>query len=160
MKRLTFLLALILMMWGCSSPVNMQQPVDFFYPVAENSTMAVKAIPFESKGLSTQEIIAAYLSQTCSVSGLLSLPSELSCATVTWDNKTLCIEMPESIAQLSGGDMTVLLACLTMTLCPISGAEHIRFSCEGASIDGKDYLLLSLDDFICLDHVSAVKTES
>ena len=158
MKRiLTPALACLLLasLWGCSSSPDAagQEGTYHVYYSALEDQRATAALGYESYELpqDTSPVLALLrtLFQGPSDQKLTS-PFPSGVRLLSWDLEEGCLhlDLSEQYGSLTGIDLTVADACLTLTLCQVEGVESVYVTVEGDEIPYRPIQQLTPSDLL------------
>lgn len=156
MKRLTALLLSILILCGCTSQQFMS-PGTFYYPSAEahykGSEGIIGSEQRELEGIRNDlgALLRLYLDGPASPELLAPLPSGTVLLDHTLFEQVLTLRFSRELSLLSGIELTVAAGCLARTFLPLTGAEQLILTADGALLNGNTSLTLTLDDLYLRD---------
>lgn len=168
MKRILCLilaLASLALLCGCSSKKsNIQQPVNFYYRASEinygSSDGLIRPEIAESSGYTeVQPLLNTYLKGPTTAEFTNPFLSGTYLLDAYVIGKTVYLELNATIADLSGFDLTIACACLTMTTLELVDATYVCISADGALMEGALSITMSLDDLILEDLYTPETTE-
>lgn len=168
MKRLFGLiltLALCLSLCACGSGKDkIQQPVNFYYRCSElsydTSDGLIRAYVAEAAGYTeVLPLLRLYLQGTTDAAFTSTFPAGIQLLDAYVMGKTIYLELNESMADLTGIDLTIACACLTMTALELVDATNVCISANGAAMDGSPSITMSLNDLILQDLYTPETTE-
>ena len=160
MKRiiaLTLYAAMLLCLFGCASRIDEPaEPVRFFYPRPTDSISFVQtdgAITHEVRESAGHTGDHAYLLNLYvlgpSAEGLRNpFPSGTKVMFFEVRNGIAEIVLSESFARLSGMDLTVACACLTLTIHQLTGAQTVSIGVAGQQQDGQNRVTMQVEDIL------------
>ncbi len=157
MKRLLCLiLALSLALCGCSEP-EFQTPGTFYYHRTETAYQGSEGVIApevrELAGMTDdlQAILELYCAGPLDQSLKNPLPPGTVLKTHTLYDHVLTLRFNETLAELSGIELTVAAGCLARTFLPLTGAEVLILTADGALLCGNTSLQLTLEDLSLRD---------
>ena len=157
MKRLIcLLLTLSLLLPGCSQP-ELRLPGTFYYPRSEtayeDSSGVIAPEQRELAGIS--EDLEAIVEHYCAgplEPGLENpLPPGTSLQSYSLLDHVLTLQFNDALAKLSGIELTVAAGCLAQTFLPLTDADVLILSADGALLGGSASLSLALEDLSLRD---------
>lgn len=161
MKKLTCLFIsalLIVSLCACShSNEKIQKPVKFYYctnPEAYQSGSDVFLPEIrEATGYSDNiSLLNLYLSGPVSDDLISPFPAGVTVESFTIKDITAKICLNSQFAKLSGLDLTLACAGLSLTIFELTDVQQVEFCVSNALLDGRETILLSRDDFLFNDN--------
>ena len=162
-----FLALLLLAGCGASASVEPVNPIDFYYYFnAENAepdfespsgALTSQTVDLGRQDISIDEIVSQYLT-FCSDGGYGPFPTGLECTALTLENGILVLTFNDAFSALSGVDLSLAAAALTMTLTQINGVDGVSLHGQSAILSGDWQEVFTADDFLLQD-ASAVHPE-
>ena len=167
MKRLISLLllcALVLSLSACQKEEQkIQEPVNFYYLRQEATYGSADSL--------ITTVIAEGMDYKNDPAGLLNLylqvpedsnyrspfPSGTRIISMEHANSIVRLTLSENFAALTGMDLTIACACLTLTTLDLTGAGSVRISVEGTTLNGSDYIRM---DRSCLTLLDTINNET
>ena len=161
MKKICFLLCCILilqLLWGCAGKKDeFKEPVTFYYcnkDIVYNSDSGVIS-PEVREGASYHGNLAsflrAYLLGPASSDLQRFIPADVQLISCQVDGDTVSLIMSNQMTQLSGVALSMACSALLLTVNGYSGAQTLRLSVEDGQLDGKNEIVLSVDDIVLMD---------
>ncbi len=145
---LVWLLILSLLVAGCT-PAAPENPGLFYYCRREPSYAGAQGIiAAEERELtgSLEELVALYCQGPKDLTLTSALPKGCTLREARLEESVLKLSFDKRLAKLSGIELTLAVGCLARTFLPLTGAEQLVLSAEGALLDGQTSLALGLDD--------------
>ena len=168
--RLCALVLALLLLAGCgaSDGVELVNPINFYFCVetdgAESAdferpsgALSVQTVDLGRQDLTIREILTQYLA-FCRDGGYGPFPEGLECMALTLENGVLTLTFNDAFSALSGVDLSLAAAALTMTLTQISGVDGVSIHGRSAILSGDWQEVFTADDFLLQDG-SAVHPE-
>lgn len=156
-------LILLLSLAACStSEGSIKDPVHFYYCQLEMSYGTEPGVidkeVRDAQGLRQDYayLLSLYLKGPKSYSLYSPFPTNTSLKYLSLDNGTASIQLGSSFAVLTGLDLTLACACITMTVCEMTGAQQVTISAADALLDGNSSITMSPEDILLLDSSSIV----
>ena len=164
MKRMISLLlslALLLCLPACAHHVDApKEPVQFYYPRHTDQLQYG-----DPQGVITHELREA-AGYTDRYSYLLNLylrgpvtqglrdpfPNGISVISLETAGNSAELVLSDSFAQLSGMDLTVACACLTLTLHSLTGIERLTVTTQGQQLEPEGKIVMRLSDILFMDN--------
>lgn len=161
MKKICFLLCCVLilqLLCGCSGKKDdFKEPVLFYYcnkDIYYNSDTGVIS-PETREGASYHgnltSFVRAYLLGPSSTDLQQFIPADVRLLSCQEDGNTVSLVMSNQMTQLSGVDLSMACSALLLTVNGYSGAQILRLSAEDGQLDGKNEIVLSMDDIVLMD---------
>lgn len=167
MKRaicLILSMALLLCLYACKQKEDAYQaPVSFYYTYpedlitfnSENGVIAFETREAKDYANDLQGLFDLYLKGPKS-DGLLSpFPDGVSIQSVTEEGNTLLLTLSPEFAKLSGLDLTIACACLSMTALDMTEFEAVKMSVDGGLLDGSSSVTMTRESLLRLDAAAA-----
>ena len=145
------ILALSASLTACGTE-ELQSPGLFYYyrsePAFSGSDGVVAPEQVELQGIEGDltALIARYCQGPQSRELENPLPRGCAAPKYTLEENTLKLHFSEEFAALTGVELTVAAACLARTFLPLTGAEKLILTAEGALLGGETAMTLSLSD--------------
>lgn len=147
-------------MGGCARQSNAEQlksPMKFYYKTSDASYGdGLGATDYELRETYGHEadyvwVLTEYLKGP--LSQKLTAPFQRSVSIVSAERSgdRLQLRMTQELANLSGVDLTVACACITLTCLEFPGVEAVSICAVGSKLDGKTEILLSRNNLLLED---------
>ena len=167
MKRLTAILllcAIALSLGACNDrQEKIQVPVNFYYPRQEAtygaSDSLIAPVTAEGMGYSNDPVglLTVYLQGPGDNRYRSPFPEGTRIVSMELVNGIVRLTLSENFAALTGMDLTIACACLTLTALDLTGANSVRISAEGTTLSGSDYIRM---DRSCLTLLDIIDNET
>lgn len=166
-KCLCMLLTVILAASLCAcrpESAKLQQPVNFYYRNSEilfgSSNGLISPQVTESAGFhDTVALLNAYLKGPETSAFDATFPASTKVLEMTIQGDTAYLGMNDSLARLSGIDLTVACACIAMTTAELTGVKTVTISASNELLDGAASITMNVDDLIFSDHAATDATD-
>ena len=168
--KLCALVLALLLLAGCGASVSVEktEPIDFYFCAAEETeqtidferpsgALSVQTVDLGRQDLTIREILTQYLA-FCRDGGYGPFPEGLECMALTLENGVLTLTFNDAFSSLSGVDLSLAAAALTMTLTQIDGVDGVSIHGRSAILSGDWQEVFTADDFLLQDG-SAVHPE-
>ena len=168
--RLCALVLALLLLAGCGASVSVEktEPIDFYFCAAEETeqtidferpsgALSVQTVDLGRQDISIGEILTRYLA-FCRDGGYGPFPAGLEYTDLALEDGVLALTFNDAFSALSGVDLSLAAAALTMTLTQISGVDGISIHGRSAILSGDWQEVFTADDFLLQDG-SAVHPE-
>lgn len=96
-------------------------------------------------------LLEKYLSANPGEGFVSPFPSGVVLVSYKMEGLTAKVVLSDTIAQLSGMELTMALTCLTHTVMSMSGCREVIISAATEQLDGENFVTLSQDSFLLLD---------
>ena len=168
-KTLSFLLAFLLIaaLWGCNpQEPPLESPAKFYYPVdssyRKNNDMVIKSELREGTGYKNNLLAFTDRYMNGPVSGeLISIfPEDCYPVSICKNGETITVYMSPSFAKLTGIDLTLACACLSVTLMDFTGVSTVNICVKDTKLDGHRTIVMTRDSFCLQDETLTEATES
>lgn len=165
MKRIAaflLLLCVTLTMCACAQQEEFKDPVTFYYlrapqlngELAHGSTDSVIA-PEVREGAEYRKdmnlMLDIYLHGSLDNAYLSPYPVGTTLRQITVEGTEATVVLSHHFASLSGMDLTLACACLSMTVMDLTGAESVTIRTEGTLPDGVESITMTREDLILID---------
>ena len=157
MKRIILiLLALSLLLSGCAR-TEYREPGVFYYNRAETAFRGEESViapeTRELAGVSgnLESMLALYCEGPKDPALENPLPPGSAVLSYSLYNQVLTLRFNATLAQLSGVELTVAAASLARTFLPLTGANTLILTADGAFLNGDTSMTVTLDDLNLLD---------
>lgn len=167
MKRsicILLLLSILFSMAGChQEQEKVHQPVNFYYPRVEatfgSADSLIAPIIAESADYAndTVGLMTAYLQGPKDEHYLSPFPAGTQILGFEENNGFIRLTMSRNFANLTGMDLTLACACLTLTVLDLTGGNSVRISVPGATLNGAEYIRM---DRNCLNLLDIINNDS
>ena len=171
MKRIISLAlcaAVMLCLFGCASKINEPAvPVRFFYPLPTDSVSYGQeggAITHELREGAGHEgdtnyLLNLYLLGPSAENLHNPFPADTKLVLLQVSNGIADLILSEPFAQLTGMDLTVACACLTLMLSELTGAHAVSVSVNGMQLDGQSRITMQVKDLLMTDTSAVPEAE-
>lgn len=160
MKRLIcFALAILFSMQLCSckqEKEKIQKPVNFYYRNSETSYGSERGVispqVAESEGIDNQiDILNKYLRGATDTSHVATFPASTKLLELTVIENTAYLKMNDALARLTGMELTVACACITLTVMDLTGVSNVNIRTSNEPLDGSESINMNLENVMLLD---------
>lgn len=166
MKRLLCILmtaVLLLPLAGCIPQKNeIQNPVTFYYRKSDpayGDDDSIIASELRDAGSSTGDaaaVIARYLQGPESPELSRTFPQGVTLVSLRTEDGVAHIVLDDSFSALTGINLTVACACLTMTVCELTGAASARIRTETTLLDENRVITMEPENLLLMDESDIV----
>lgn len=163
MKRnVAFLLGILLtcMLCACNAPANSKSSTVSFYYNAEDmvhnaSYGSLKTEKFNAGSFSTdyEYLISRYLEGPTKSSHTSPFPVGVKLSHFSIQDNVAHVILTNEMAALTGADLTLACACLTMTILDFTQVESVQISTESAMLNNTDYITMDASCILLVDSV-------
>ena len=165
MKRLLCLLLCALLLAGCATSERIVSPGLFYYPRAEVSYGEGGVIGSEERETAGHEVdyfflMAQYLHGPLDPALRSALPRNTVLLSAEVDGTLLKLTFTQDLAELSGLDLTIACACVTLTCISLFHVEQVRIQANGALLDGEPSITMDESCLILVDQSTQMPPES
>ena len=160
-KRIAYFLAIVLLLGLCGcgqEAVKLHTPVNFYYlrvePTYGSSDSLIAPVATEGFGYSGREaaLLELYLTTAPDSEQYYSpFPADLKLLALDISGSTADIQLDKSFAKLTGMDLTLACACLTLTVLDLTEVETVRITAKNATLDGVAQIIM--DRGLSLIHI-------
>ena len=166
MKKLLcviFSLSLLLSLASCAAPKDkIREPVSFYYRRLELS-YGTKPEVFDKEVREAEGyrqnysyLLSMYVKGPESYSVYNPFPRGTFLTGFALRDGTAFVNLSSSFASLTGLDLTLACACITLTVCEMTGAQQVTISAANALLDGNSQITMMPDDLLMMDNSSIV----
>ena len=161
--KLCALVLALLLLAGCGASVSVEktEPIDFYFCAAEETeqtidferpsgALSVQTVDLGRQDLTIREILTQYLA-FCRDGGYGPFPEGLECMALTLENGVLTLTFNDAFSSLSGVDLSLAAAALTMTLTQIDGVDGVSIHGRSAILSGDWQTVFTAEDFLFQD---------
>ena len=159
MKKLLCILLVLCMLplFGCAQPEDpIENPVFFYYRqknLTYDNETSVIAKELRDAGTRLDDIsylLEQYLQGPESETLLATFPRGSQISFQVLEN-TAVIVVNDKFAALTGIDLSLACACLTLTVCELTGTDHALIQGQDALLDGNQSIYMSKNSILLLD---------
>ena len=154
--RLTAALLVLVLLCGCTG-LFQKNPVQFYYLRDEitftNSTsvIASEAATEFDDAMTLTEVLELYLTGPNDDALRSPFPEGVELVSVKQDGDTIFLKFNDHLSSLTGMDLTLACACVTMTCLELTDAVNVSIRAEGTTLDGAAQIKMNADSLILLD---------
>ena len=167
MKRLFCVILLCLLTFSFTACHQDQQkvqvPVNFYYPRQEAAFGSADSLiaPQVSEGMGYSEdslgLLSIYLQGPTDPHFRSPFPTGVKILSMDQVNGLVRVTMSAEFATLTGMDLTLACACLTMTVLDLTDGNSVRISVPGNTLNGAEFIRM---DRNCLNLLDTVQPNS
>lgn len=158
MLILSLCLALLMSLTACSEPApKYEKPIQLYYRTAVTADEIAESVigPVTVEGAALPEdpqaLLNEYLKGTSAVGFLTTFPASTKLLSMELTEDTAILMLNPSITRLSGIDLTIACACITMTTMELTGVTTVRIRASNSSLDGADEIVMDRQTLILQD---------
>ena len=159
-KLLLFSLILLLLLGivGCGSTGSQADTYTVYYRRAVPTYGSTDSIIGENHLLTsgresdTAYLLRKYLASTPENGFVSPFSQDITLVSFQQDGPTVKVVLSNQIAELSGMDLTIALACLTRTIVSLTDCQEVIISANTAQLNGQNYITLSRDSYLLIDN--------
>lgn len=164
MKRLFCLMLLVLLFLpGCQSQEEEEfvQPVNFYFPKADVTYFSAEGVISrevrEADGYrqNYEYLLKMYLKGPESGELKRVFPKNVDLVRLELSETGATVVLSDAAARLTGLDLTVACACLTATVCDMTGVQTLTIRTKTQLLDGNKTITMSRDQILFLDNSEA-----
>lgn len=144
--------------FGCQQDQpKLQSPVNFYYPRLEpthgSADSLIAPVPTEGSGYADDPtgLLNLYLLGPSDESFVSPFPSGTVLLSLSVTEDTIHLQLNKSFAQLTGIDLTLACACLTLTVIELTDAEYVSITAENTTLDGSAQIIMDRSCLTLLD---------
>ncbi len=152
MRQCISLFLCLLLLAGCAHPLTFSAPGTFYYcrtePVFSGTEgiVAPEERELSQAGGSLEALVELYCAGPEDPTLFSPLPRDCQARQVQLERDTLRLQFDQSLAQLSGIELTLVCACLAQTFLPLTGAQKLVLTAQNTLLSGQSALTCSLQD--------------
>ena len=157
-KVFVVLLSLTLLLCGCTPASSVPEtPAEFYYctyPIVYNDPKGLISCEVRDIASCRDDLLSLlnfYLKGPSGTQHASPFPNGVNALSVQTDSQTAQVLLSNQFARLSGNDLTVACACLSLTLCSLLDVDRVSVSTEGGFLDGKNSITIAKEDLILWD---------
>ena len=159
MKQLICILLLAaLLLPGCANQEpEYVAPVNFYYPkttvtyFTADGVISKEIREAQGYGQDYAQILALYL-QGPESDGLQQIfPQDVTLIQLDLSSEGATVVLNDAMAQLSGVDLSIACACLTATVCELTGVQAVTIQAQSQLLDGSKTITMTRDQVLLLD---------
>ncbi len=161
MRKLICLLLLVSMalpLWGCASQEPpIEYPVTFYYRRSSltygkaDSVIAPETRDAGNHNGDYTALIAMYLQGPADSALHRTFPGDVTVISLEVTGTSAAVQLSDEFSALSGLDLSIACACLTKTVCTMTGAERVSIYAENALLDGNKIISMTQNSLLLLD---------
>ena len=161
MKRIFCLIlaiSLLFLLPGCKDKEEpILEPVNFYYRNAnisyDSSTGLISAQETESAGYDRNflDILNLYLKGPIQDSFDHTFPSGTKALSLEFIGANAQIVVSNDFSRLSGIDLSIACACLSMTVMELTNSSSVTIRAESAPLGGNDSITMGIDNILLFD---------
>ena len=156
------LLALLLLLGGCTPAAQeeMVNPIRFYFCAAaeedgyyESTTgaLAPETVDLGRRDISIDDVLERYFAAAAQAADRSPFPEGLHAQSLSLDGGVLTVWFNDAFSALSGVQLTLCAAALTLTLTQIGGVDGVAIRCEGAILSEDWQEVFTPEDFLFMD---------
>lgn len=163
-KALCVILILsLLLLPACNTPEKkIQDPVFFYYRQLEldygaNPGVLNKEVR-EAAGhrQDYSYLLTEYFKGPADFSSYNPFPSNTSLKEFSLQGDTAFVDLNYSFSSLTGLDLSIACACITLTVCEMTGSRQVTISAQHGLLDGTPSITMTPDSLLMLDDSNIV----
>lgn len=161
---LVLLFSLCLSLPAChQQQEKIQVPVTFYYPRTESNFGTADSLisPVTAEGINHIDdpigLLNLYLQGPSNDNCRSPFPTNTQVVSMEQVNGIIRITLSPNFATLTGLELTIACACLTLTVLDLTGGNSLRISVPGATLNGAEYIRM---DRNCVNLLDVIETDS
>ena len=152
------IIALLLFTAGCKQESQTPQGAAFYYCVTTSDyNVGSCALTAEHRADTTdgslQEVITKYLAGPLSPELESPFPQELKVVGAYQNGQTVYLTFSRELATMTGLDLTIACACMTLTVLSITNAEGVEIRTVAGLLDGQRAIIMDKNTLLLQDTV-------
>ena len=161
---LALLFSLCLSLPAChQQEEKIQVPVNFYYPRTDTNFGTADSLisPITAEGRNFTDdpigLLNFYLQGQTGDNRRSPFPADTQILSMEQINGIVRITLSSHFATLTGLELTIACACLTLTVLDLTGGNSLRISVPGTTLNGAEYIRM---DRNCLNLLDVIPTNS
>ena len=156
-KWLCLVLLLSLLLCGCAKEEPIENPVPFYYRAEEVTYFSERGvIDYEKReagirGDDYTYLLNEYLLGPNDEDLDRTFPNGTVIRALTVEENRVKIVLSEAFAELTGVDLSIACACLTLTACQLTGTKSAEISVETLMLDGSPAVTMVYSQLVLED---------
>ena len=156
-KWLCAFLLFSLLLPGCARKKTVQNPVRFYYRTEDVAYFdSTGVIDSEERDAGARRndyayLLNEYLRGPENQKLAPTFPDGSAVQDLKLEGDTATVVLNEEFAQLTGIDLSLACACLTLTVCEMTGAERVEISAGSALLDGSPVITVERSQLVLED---------
>lgn len=152
------ILAICLVLAGCTTETG-RTTLNFYYCTEEfDFGPEDRAIESETRKeildhLAYRDIIERYLDGPISSKLYNPFPNGTTLISITIEQQTTSIVLNNAFAQLTGINLTIACACLSLTVGEFTGCPKVQISAQNALLDNRQSITIDINELSFVDSV-------
>lgn len=159
MKRLLCLLLTLILCFSLMAchddQPKLQAPVNFYYPRLEptygTANGMIAPVSAEGAGFDQETLLNRYLQGPADKDFVSPFPADTKLLSLTDKDTIINLQLNQNFAQLTGMDLTLACACLTLTTIELTGADTVRIFVKDSTLDGAPQIVMDRNCLTMLD---------
>lgn len=150
-----FLLAMLLLLCGCTNPEpSSNKQVTFYYVrneidfQSENGVIAPEVWEIDNQSDDLAYLLSMYLQGPQSDTFRSPFPENLTLVQVQQQEAYLEVVVSHRLSNLTGIELTLACSCLAKTCMALSGIQEVRISAHEQLLDGASYITITADSIL------------
>lgn len=155
---ISLILTLCLVLTGCATTPN-RTVLNFYYCAdqldfgPEDTVVRSETRKETLDHLAYSDIIESYLEGPVSSNLRTPFPEETALISITIEQQTANVVLNNAFAQLTGIDLTIACACLSLTVGEITGCAKVQISAQNALVDNRESIIIDINELSFVDSV-------
>ena len=158
MKRwICFVLLAVLFLSGCEAEVEYEAPVNFYFVKAEVTYFTADGVigtEVREAGDRRQDyeyLLKQYLIGPESSEVKRVFPKNVELVRLELNDDSAVVVLNDAVARLTSLDLTIACACLTATVCDMTGVHTVTIRAETQMLDGNKSITMNRNHILLLD---------
>lgn len=148
--------ALLASLFGCTQPADgYENPINFYYRRQEVSFGTTEGVLCpdirEAGNLDYISLLALYFRGPANSQLQRTFPEGTALKAIEIEGNHVLITLSDVFATLTELDLTIACACLTRTVCEMTGTQQLTIRTETSLLDGNKTIRMSLENVLLLD---------
>ena len=153
---LFLILSLAFALFGCTQPTDgFENPISFYYRRQDVSFSDANGVISpdirEAGNMDYVSLLALYFRGPANSQLQRTFPQGTSLKTIQIEGNHVFITLSDAFSTLTELDLSIACACLTRTVCEMTGTQQLTVRTESSLLDGNKTIQMSLENVILLD---------
>ncbi len=152
------IICILLTLCACTTKKRIEKPANFYYLSPDIAyhrpdgmiTSETREIAGIENNLHT--ILANYLQGPLAEDYISPFPKDVYVVNITQNTEILSITLSDQFASLTGYDLSLACACITLTVQEMVNTQLVQISAQSKLLDGAERITMNKDSLIVFDN--------